>query len=96
MANGDTVTHRENFWIKIAGYAFALWSIMLPISAGMIVRSLERESAARMELDASFVKYREETLKAIITISERQSIVLQRLDKIDKMLDGHAVNGKHR
>jgi hypothetical protein len=99
MANGNGLSRlSEGFWIKAAGWTFGLWALMLPLSAKMIIDSVSEEQRARQAMEVEFVKYREDVIRSMTSMAERQRIVLERLEKIDKRLEQldertHANNG---
>ena len=101
MVNGNGSRLSEGFWIKAAGWTFGLWALMLPLSAKMIIDSVSNEQRAREQMEMEFVKYREDVIRSITSMSERQRMVLDRLDKIDKRLEklddaSHNGNGNGR
>jgi len=78
-------------WPRIAAWCFGVWSIMLPLSAGVIVSFQSRLEDNQDRIKDQIVSLRSEVLlqnaaqsDRITTISVRQQDVIRRLEEIER------------
>ena len=75
---------RTVHWQGIAGLAFGLWALLVPISAKWVVDSLERMTTVQVAASAEQAR-RNELLEGRITrIEERQTFVFQTLSRMQE------------
>lgn len=78
----DEEEKRTHFWQALAGLAFALWAVLVPISAKWVVVSLDTMSKAQMVFAQESAK-RNELLEGRITrIEERQRFIMEELKQM--------------
>lgn len=87
---------RSEFWMKVAAWAFGLWSIMIPIGVTMVSNAVERIVSQQAQFQTEFKEYVLQMERRVTIIEERQSSVLRRLDTINSEHDSLLRNGKER
>ena len=79
---------KTTYWLKTAAAVFAAWSLMLPITASMVQRSVDRIIAQQDNFQARFESYVLATERRLTLVEDRQSRVLQWIDKQEKNSSG--------
>jgi len=79
------------FWQALAGIAFSLWAVLVPISAKWVVDSLKEMSAAQMVFAQEAARRNELTEGRISRIEERQTFIMRELQRLALEHD----NGDH-
>lgn len=92
----DDKLGKSEFWMRIAGAAFALWALMIPIGIGMLRNALSDGASNSTQLAAEFAKYKLETEHRMTLLEDRQrtnvSQVMEherRIDALDARLGSH-------
>ena len=82
--NGNGV----KFWMKVAGIAFGLWAIMLPITAYVIEDGIhDIGEAVKAEISANSAKHSEYD-KELARLQAKDEEVLRRLDVLEAKVNG--------
>ena len=77
--NGNGV----KFWMKVAGIAFTLWAIMLPITAWVVEDGIhEIGEAVKAEIQSNASKHSEYE-KELARLDANQQQILRRLDVLE-------------
>jgi hypothetical protein len=90
----DPPLGRAEFWMRIAAWAFGLWSLMIPVGVMMLKASFDKSSASISKLadeHGAFVNRFEAYVlnmeRRVTIIEERQSRVLKALEDMDGRMD---------
>jgi hypothetical protein len=82
-------------WPRIAAWCFGIWSLMLPLSAGVIVSFQSRLEDNQDRMREQITALRSEVMlqnsaqsDRITTISVRQQDVIRRLEAMERHTDG--------
>lgn len=93
--NNDVGEEEKSDWPRIAAWCFGIWSIMLPLSAGIVVSFQSRLEDNQDKIRDEIVGLRSEVLlqnaaqtDRITTISVRQQDVIRRLEQVERMTSG--------
>jgi hypothetical protein len=85
------VDEQKSDWPRIAAWCFGIWSLMLPLSAGVIVAFQSRLEDNQDRLREQIVALRSEVIvqnsahsDRITTISVRQQDVIRRLEAVER------------
>ena len=81
--------NRARFWQALAGIAFSLWAVLVPLSAKWVVDSLQKMAEAQITFAQEAAKRNELLEGRIARIEERQQFVLQEFRQIKLELDKH-------
>jgi len=80
----DEETRRTAHWQSIAGVAFALWALLVPVSAKWVVDSLERMSETQ-EIAAREASRQREVIEGRLTrLEERQMFITRSLERLEQ------------
>jgi hypothetical protein len=71
---------RTHFWSKAAAASFGLWSLALPISAGLVINKMDTVSRDLSNLSTRLDNYILNSERRITLIEERQQFVLRTLE----------------
>jgi hypothetical protein len=74
-------------WMKIAGAAFALWSVMIPIGVSMLNTSVDSVVAANEKFNLEFKQYVISMERRVTILEERQGAVIQMLQLSQRELE---------
>jgi hypothetical protein len=83
---------RSEFWMRVAGASFGLWSLMIPLGVWMLNNTFDR--VAHQQIDATgelvqfnrrFEAYVLNMERRVTIIEERQGRVLKELEEIDRL-----------
>ena len=98
----DVKLSKAEFWMRIAGASFGLWSLMIPIGIWMLSNTFERASKNTLDSSVEIVQFnrRFETYvlnmeRRITIIEERQNRVLNTLEDIAST-ERFKFNGKNK
>lgn len=80
-------TQRRVHWQAIAGIAFGLWALLVPVSAQWVVASLERMNEAQLATSIEQARRNELLEGRIARIEERQQYLIQTLSRIEREHD---------
>lgn len=75
---------RTALWMKIAGAAFAMWSVMIPIGVSMLNDSVNTVVAANEKFNLEFKQYVISMERRVTILEERQGAVIQMLQLSQK------------
>jgi hypothetical protein len=78
----------DRWWLKAASLCFGLWSLMVPISAKVIVDRLEVISTEQAEANQRLNTFILANERRITLLEERQSYVLRVLERADLRVNG--------
>jgi len=98
MSPTDTVEKeplsRAEFWQRVAGVSFGVWSLMIPLGVWMLTSTFERTSVISRDAAVEFSVFVRRfdayvllTERRMTIVEERQARVLKTLDDIDGKLD---------
>lgn len=86
---------RAEFWQRVAGISFGVWSLMIPLGIWMLSSTFDRSNAASRDAAVEFVAFAKRfdgyvlaMERRVTIIEERQNRVLKTLDDMDSRLDG--------
>jgi len=68
---------RTLLWMKIAGVAFAMWSIMIPVGVSMLNESVANAVASNERFNTEFKQYVLSMERRVTILEERQGAVIQ-------------------
>jgi len=78
---------RTTLWVKIAGAAFGLWSLMIPVGVAMLNSSVETVVASNEKFNVEFKQYVLSMERRVTIIEERQGAVINALKGLDSRTD---------
>ena len=68
---------RTLLWMKIAGVAFAMWSVMIPVGVSMLNESVANAVASNERFNTEFKQYVLSMERRVTILEERQGAVIQ-------------------
>jgi len=82
---------RSEFWMRIAGAAFGLWALMIPLGVSMLREAFTTSTAASDNLARQVNESTAQMQSRIAVLEARQSLALIQLEaltrKVDEMRD---------
>ena len=79
--------NRSDFWMKVAGITFGLWSLAIPFGV-VLVRDAIREVVASQE------KFQYQFNNYVLTMERRVTLIEERQVNVIKRLDNHGVDSE--
>lgn len=68
---------RVEFWMKVAAWAFGLWSVMIPLGVVMLQNSVDRVVKVNEAFSLEFNQYVLSMERRVTIIEERQQSMLE-------------------
>ena len=91
----DVSEKRSDFWMKVAGVSFALWSLAIPIGVLFIKDSVNSVVIQQRDFNERFNNYIFSMERRVTLLEERQTLVIKKLADIDEDVHfGKPKNGK--
>jgi len=80
----DDDEQRSQFWMRVAGIGFAVWSLMLPIAALMVQSSLSDLAKSNTAMASRLENYILGMEARVTRIEERQSVVMRSIEQLQR------------
>jgi hypothetical protein len=85
---------RAEFWQRVAGVSFGVWSLMIPLGVWMLTSTFERTAVISRDSAAEFIVFVRRfddyvllTERRMTIVEERQASVLKTLDEVGTKID---------
>jgi hypothetical protein len=75
---------RADFWLKISGITFGLWSLAIPVGVYIVKDSVNDVVQAQKVFNSQFSEYVLGMERRVTLIEERQSVVITKLRMIEE------------
>ena len=78
---------RSEFWMRIAGVAFGLWALMIPVGVSMLREAFTTSTAASDNLARRVNDSTAQMQSRISVLEARQALVLIQLETMSRKID---------
>ena len=85
---------RVEFWMKVAGVAFGLWAVMIPLGVLMLTSSVDKVVHAQATFTQEFRDYVLAMERRVTLLEERQAVVLKTLQDYKAKFETHQEKSK--
>jgi hypothetical protein len=87
---------RVEFWMKVAGVAFGLWAVMIPIGVLMLTSSVDKVIFTQSSFTVEFREYVLAMERRVTLLEERQAQVLKTLQEHKTKFETHQEKEKSK
>jgi hypothetical protein len=85
---------RVEFWMKVAGVAFGLWAVMIPLGVLMLTSSVDKVISTQTSFTVEFREYVLAMERRVTLLEERQSQVIKILQDYKAKFETHQEKSK--